>query len=120
MGSGWQPSTSDPGFSPVPGTAAVAARADRRTDRRMTDAPRGRLLGIDHGAKVIGLAICDAMWIAARPLALLHREARTADFAQIQAIIEREDIAGIVLGLPETPEDFNGISQADTVRRWGT
>lgn len=86
----------------------------------MIDLPRGRLLGIDHGAKVIGLAVCDAMWIVARPLGLLHRETRASDFEAIQTILDEQNITAIVLGLPETPEDFSGISQADTVRRWAT
>ena len=94
----------------------------------MTDKPegepayssRGRLLGIDHGAKVIGLAVCDAQWIAARPLQLLTRQSRADDFAAIGAIISRQQISAVVVGLPEQPEADAGNAQADTVRRWST
>ncbi|HVO41173.1 MAG TPA: Holliday junction resolvase RuvX [Aggregatilineales bacterium] len=79
---------------------------------------RGRLLGIDHGTKVIGLAVCDATWIAARPFGLITRRSRESDFARIAAIIAEQRVAAIVLGMPETPPDFKGISQASTVRRW--
>ncbi len=79
---------------------------------------RGRLLGIDHGNKVIGLAVCDAAWIAARPLRLLTRKNRAADFAAIQQILDEQHIAAIVVGLPDMPETFSGVSQAHTVRRW--
>lgn len=86
----------------------------------MSNTPRGRLLGIDHGTKVIGLAICDAMWVAARPLGLLNRETRAVDFSRIKTIVEQQQIAAIIVGYPETPEGFSGAGQADTVRRWAT
>jgi putative Holliday junction resolvase len=79
---------------------------------------RGRLLGIDHGEKVIGLAICDAAWIVARPLQLLIRKNRAADFELIQKVIEAQHIEAIVVGLPDVSEHFSGVSQAHTVRRW--
>jgi putative Holliday junction resolvase len=82
--------------------------------------PRGVLLGIDHGAKVIGLAVCDASWIVARPLARLARTNRATDFAHIKALIIRHQACGVVVGIPETPADFKGQSQARTVRRWAT
>ena len=81
---------------------------------------RGRLLGIDHGEKVIGLAICDANWTAARPLELLVRRTRAQDFAHINAVIVQQEIAAIVVGLPELPPDHNLTGQASTVRRWVT
>jgi putative Holliday junction resolvase len=84
----------------------------------MTSIRRGRLLGIDHGSKVIGLAVCDANWIAARPLELLTRKDRASDFARINAIIARQEIAAVVVGLPELPEAGDVTNQADTVRRW--
>ena len=47
----------------------------------------GRLLGIDHGLKTLGLAICDPTGLIARPLRILRRTSRQADFAQIAALI---------------------------------
>jgi putative Holliday junction resolvase len=81
---------------------------------------RGRLLGIDHGSKVIGLAVCDANWTVARPLQLLTRKTRAADFAEINKVIVEQEIAGIVVGLPELPVDVVATSQANTVRRWAS
>ncbi len=83
-------------------------------------AARGRLLGIDHGAKVIGLAVCDAHWIAPRPLQVLVRKSRAEDFAAINAIIARQQIAAVVVGLPEQPMEGASNAQANTVRRWAT
>ena len=86
----------------------------------MSRTVRGRLLGIDHGTKVIGLAICDALWIAARPFEVLRRKSRVDDFARINAIIARQQIAAIVVGLPEQPADAATASetQAILVRQW--
>ena|SRR5579871_1002677 len=81
---------------------------------------RGRLLGIDHGEKVIGLALCDANWTAARPLELLVRRTRAQDFAHIFGIIAKQEIAAVVVGLPELPPEHNLTGQANTVRRWST
>jgi putative Holliday junction resolvase len=86
----------------------------------VASATRGRLLGIDHGTKVIGLAICDANWVAARPLETITRKSRAEDFAHIQAVIAKQQIAAIVVGLPELPGEPNVTSQANTVRRWST
>src|SRR5260221_6955789 len=86
----------------------------------MSGTVRGRLLGIDHGTKVIGLAICDALWIAARPFEVLRRKSRVEDFARINAIVARQQIAAIVVGLPEQPADAANASeiQANLVRQW--
>ncbi len=79
---------------------------------------RGRLLGIDHGNKVIGLAVCDAAWIAARPLQILKRKSREDDFAAIRKILKEQHISAIVVGMPELPPGLVATSQADIVRRW--
>ncbi|MHB8625587.1 MAG: Holliday junction resolvase RuvX [Aggregatilineales bacterium] len=79
---------------------------------------RGRLLGIDHGSTVIGIAISDPTQRLARPLQLLKRTTRPADFGTLNALIAAHHAIGIVVGLPETPPAFTGVSQADTVQRW--
>ncbi len=80
--------------------------------------PRGRLLGIDHGAKIMGIAVSDALPMIARPLQKLARSTRERDFAALNAIILAQGVVGVVVGLPETPPDFDGASQAETVRNW--
>jgi len=86
----------------------------------MSVMPRGRLLGLDHGSKVIGLAVCDANWTAARPLRLLERKSRAADFAEINKIVAEQEAVAIVVGLPELPDGIVATSQASTVRRWAS
>lgn len=79
----------------------------------------GKLLGIDHGAKVIGFATCDRIGLIATPLTLRHRTSKKEDFAFINTLIEKYQVAGIIVGMPPRPPDFVGHSQSDTVRLWG-
>lgn len=79
----------------------------------------GRLLGIDHGKKRIGLAISDALGISARELTILPSLGASQDFAVISEIAQREGAVGLVVGVPENPNAPPGIAtQADIVRDW--
>ncbi len=78
----------------------------------------GKLLCLDYGRKVIGIATCDSLGMLASPLQLLHRKSRRQDFARIMAIVEEIGAKEIICGLPLPPPDYEGYSQADTVRRW--
>lgn len=60
----------------------------------------GRLLALDVGTKTIGTALCDAGWSFASPAALIRRTNFTADLSAIKAVIARENVRGIVVGLP--------------------
>ncbi len=59
-----------------------------------------RLIGLDVGTKTIGTALCDAGWHFATPSDLIRRTKFTEDKALIAAIITREKVVGIVIGLP--------------------
>ena len=61
---------------------------------------KARLIGVDLGAKTIGLAISDIERRLASPLKTLRRAAFARDAAALTAILAEFDIAGIVLGLP--------------------
>lgn len=61
---------------------------------------RGRLAGLDPGTKTIGLATCDAGWSFASPHSTIARQKFTADLATLKAFVEKEQIAGLVMGLP--------------------
>ena len=60
----------------------------------------GRLLGLDVGTKTIGTALCDAGWSFASPADLIRRAKFTADKAALTAIVARERVTGLVIGLP--------------------
>ena len=62
--------------------------------------PKGRLIGIDLGAKTIGLAISDVERRLASPLRTLPRGAFARDAEALTAIFSEFDVAGIVVGLP--------------------
>ncbi len=85
----------------------------------MTGFP-GRLLGIDYGLKIIGLAICDPTGLIARPLALLHRTSKREDFAKLNALIAEHEIAACLVGLPESPPEITAYTQADRVQLWAS
>ncbi|MDE2748288.1 MAG: Holliday junction resolvase RuvX [Chloroflexota bacterium] len=79
----------------------------------------GRLIGVDHGRKRIGLAISDALGLSAREHAILQSRGEAEDFAAILAIAKRENAAGIVVGVPQNPNAPPDIkTQADVVREW--
>ena len=61
---------------------------------------KARLIGVDLGAKTIGLAISDVERRLASPLKTLPRGAFVRDAQALTAIFSEFDIAGIVLGLP--------------------
>lgn len=79
----------------------------------------GRLIGVDHGIKRIGVATCDLSWLVARELLVLKRRSRQEDFAHLNEIATEQDAVGFVVGLPsdlDAPPDT--YTQADTVRLW--
>jgi len=71
-----------------------------RTEFRAALPDGGRLIGLDVGTKTIGTALCDAGWSFASPAELIRRTKFTADKAALAAIIARQQVAGIVIGLP--------------------
>lgn len=80
---------------------------------------KGRLLGIDHGLKRIGLAVSDVSGLVASELSVLNRKTNREDFAQINRISDEQKVIGIVVGLPINSDAKPGeYTQADTVRRW--
>ena len=67
--------------------------------------PKARLIGVDLGAKTIGLAISDIERRLASPLKTLPRGAFGRDAETLTAMFSEFAVAGIVLGLPV---DLNG------------
>ncbi len=79
----------------------------------------GKLLGIDHGIKRIGVAVCDASQLVARELTIINRKSKIEDFARLNHIAAEQNVIGIIVGLPsdlDAPPDIH--TQADTVRLW--
>jgi len=79
---------------------------------------KGRLLGVDHGLKRIGLAVSDASGLVARELAVIKRRSKAEDFRRVNQIAAELEVVGIVVGLPSNESQPGVYSQADAVRRW--
>jgi putative Holliday junction resolvase len=60
----------------------------------------GKIAGLDVGTKTIGLAICDAGWHFAGPAETIRRSKFTQDLKALKTFISRENIVGLVIGLP--------------------
>ena len=60
----------------------------------------GKLAGLDVGTRTIGIAVCDAGWHFAGPLETIRRTKFTQDPEALRRVVEKESIAGLVVGLP--------------------
>lgn len=63
-------------------------------------APGQRLMGLDLGSKTIGLAVGDSSHKIATPFKTIRRKKFGLDAAALGALIEAENIGGLVMGLP--------------------
>jgi putative Holliday junction resolvase len=70
------------------------------TDFRAALPAGGVLAGLDVGTKTIGIALCDAGWSFAGPAETVRRSKFTADLAQLRALLDRNAVQGLVVGLP--------------------
>ncbi|HZZ62346.1 MAG TPA: Holliday junction resolvase RuvX [Roseiarcus sp.] len=69
---------------------------------------KGRLIGLDLGAKTIGLAVSDVERRLASPLKTLARGAFHKDADALVALFAEFDAAGVILGLPLDLEGREG------------
>lgn len=77
----------------------------------------GKLLGIDHGIKRIGVAVSDPLGLVARELLILKRKSKEEDFKRLNQIAFEQRAVAIVVGLPVNL-DAQSESQATIVRNW--
>jgi putative Holliday junction resolvase len=60
----------------------------------------GRVLGLDVGARRIGIAVSDQLGITAQGLETLQRRNKKYDLGWLRRVIREHEIAEIVVGLP--------------------
>jgi len=79
-----------------------------------------RLLGVDSGRKRIGLAITDPDRIIASPLETWHRRTLAEDAAYFAALVQRERVSVLVVGLPIRMDETEGdaAKEAREFGRW--
>jgi putative Holliday junction resolvase len=73
----------------------------------------GRLLGIDTGSVRIGLAVSDAERRIASPLETYRRRDKATDARYFQELVEQEEIAALVVGLPVHTDGREGHKAAE-------
>ncbi len=73
----------------------------------------GKYLAIDYGEKRVGLAISDITRTLARPYRTLAAGSIKQLIAELQSIIEKEDIGKLIVGLPRT---LKGTDSHQTIK----
>lgn len=74
-----------------------------------------RVLGLDVGARRIGIAISDPLGITAQGLDTLHRKNRKYDLHHFYKLIREYDVKEIVVGLPLRMSGQEGV-QAEKIQ----
>ena len=73
------------------------------------------MLGLDVGARRIGLAVSDPLGITAQGLETLHRKNKKQDFAYLYRVLREYDVKEIVVGLPLRMSGEEG-TQSEKIR----
>ncbi|PYX18817.1 MAG: Holliday junction resolvase RuvX [Acidobacteria bacterium] len=79
--------------------------ADLQTDSstynpHVPSAVHPRILGLDVGSKTIGVAVSDPLGITAQGLETIRRQNKRMDFERLEKVIQKYEIAEIVIGYP--------------------
>ena len=60
----------------------------------------GRILGLDVGARRIGIAVSDPLGITAQGISTLHRRNRRNDLSELRKLIAEYEVREVVVGNP--------------------
>jgi putative Holliday junction resolvase len=81
-----------------------AVNSDQQQDDSQNGAARakpvGRILGLDVGARRIGVAVSDPLGITAQGLETLQRRNKRHDYEHLKRVIREYQVKEIVVGLP--------------------
>lgn len=80
------------------------------SDLKTAIVPGTRLLGLDLGSKTIGLALSDTTLLVATPMKTLVRGKFSVNAAELDEIIAKEGVGGLVAGLPLNMDGSGGRS----------
>ena len=84
---------------------------------RATLPPRRRLIGLDPGAKTVGVALSDVSLMLASPWGALPRGKLGAMAARLLDLAAKEEAAGLVVGYPLSMDGTEGPA-AQAARDW--
>ena len=76
-----------------------------------------RILGLDVGARRIGVAVSDPLGITAQGLDTIHRQNKRRDWAALGEVLTQYDVAEIVVGLPLRLSGAEG-TQSEKMRQF--
>lgn len=79
--------------------------------------PGQRLIGLDPGAKTIGVALSDVSLMLASPHTTLKRAKLSANAAEIAALARAQNAGGLVVGLPLSMDGTLGPA-AQAAKDW--
>lgn len=79
----------------------------------------GALLGVDHGARRIGIATCNAEQTIAVPVETWTSRTPDLDAKHFRELVSDYRIKGIVIGLPLMPQSGEESKQAALTRKFG-
>ena len=77
----------------------------------------GRLMGIDHGEKRIGIALSDPLRIISKPHSIIELPSAAKQAAAIRQIAQDEGVIKFVVGLATDAQGRVGV-QAESAVRW--
>jgi putative holliday junction resolvase len=99
----------------IPQVARPSHKRGPDIDNSSKDKPTGRILGLDVGARRIGIAVSDPLGITAQGLDTLQRRNKRTDLAALERVIREYSIKQIVVGLPLRMSGAEGI-QSDKMQ----
>ncbi len=73
-----------------------------------TLAPEQRLLGLDVGAKTVGVALSDVSLLVATPVETIRRGKFAEDAGRLRVLIAAEGVGGLIIGLPVEMDGTEG------------
>ena len=76
--------------------------------------PGQRLLGLDLGAKTIGLALSDVLLTLATPLLVIERRNMVKDIGALVRAMRAHEVGGLVIGLPLQMDGTEGAQAMAT------
>ena len=80
--------------------------------------PKSRLLGMDHGAKTLGLALSNPELTMATPLKTLRGKNFTENLKSLAELCREYGVGGFIIGLPLNMDDSEG-PRSQSVRHFG-
>jgi len=68
----------------------------------------GKLLALDVGERRVGVAVCDATGMLARPLVTINRRSKRQDFERIERLVQEQGAEAVVVGHPINMDGSEG------------